>query len=98
MTIILAGLAMFCKDALGTLLVVAEANNHPVLSGGLDVGMDVCSLAWIALGVHEALTGTVTQIALLVVALSIGSLAATITGVHLGHRWMPDKRPLPSYR
>lgn len=98
MRILLAGIAMFVKDVLGTLLVVAEANNHPFLAGALDVGMDIATLAWLALGITEAVNGTVSQIAWLIVSMSIGSLAATVAGVHLGHRLMPDRRPIPAGR
>lgn len=98
MTVLLAGVAMFVKDLFATFLVVAEANNRPWIAGILDVGMDLAQFAWMALGFEAILNGDVTQIVLVLVALAVGSMAATVSGVVIGHRLMPDRRPLPAGR
>jgi hypothetical protein len=99
LTLLAAAASMAMKDVLATLLTIAEAHDRPVVAGLLDIAMDVAQVICMAIGVGEVIVHKLSWASVEVLAaMSVGSFIATFFGVRLGHRLMPDQRPLPAAR
>ena len=91
---IVAALAMFVQDVIGTVMVMSEAKNRGWLAGVLDsagwlVGITTTTIAVTALNGHD--TGKKIAVVVLV---SVANLFGTKTGQVLGHRFVKDATTL----
>ena len=85
-----AVLSMALKDALGTLLVVAEARGRSLLAGFLDAGGDAANIFVTLLGAGEIVVhGFTAQTFGILAAIMVTSFCGTVGWVRLANRWMP---------
>jgi hypothetical protein len=93
---ILAAVAMFVQDVLGTLLTQAEARNKANLSAALD------SVGWFAAIATTTLSVSTLQghdlgdkIAVLALV-SLANYVGTFAGTRIGQRFIPTEEPEPA--
>jgi hypothetical protein len=90
--IMLACVAMACKDAIYTGLVVSQARGYAVASGAFDALGDLASILVTLAGagviiVHGWTVHTVTVLA----AMCVTSFFGTIVWTRTATRWMPNQ-------
>lgn len=80
-------LAMLAKDAIGTVMVVAEARGRALLAGTLDAASDAANVVSTAFGAGEIiLHGWNGQAALILAVMMVTSFVATTVSVAYGRR------------
>lgn len=80
---------MALKDALGTLLVIAEAHGKSILAGAFDAGGDLAFVLVTLFGAGEIITHGWTWHTLeVLVVLMVTSFFGTIFWTKMGSRWV----------
>jgi hypothetical protein len=92
LSILLACVAMTCKDALGTGLTVSEAHNRAVLAGVFDATGDLAAIAVTVFGAGEVLLhGLTPHTYALLAAMTFTSFFGTLCYTKLANRLMPPE-------
>lgn len=87
MVFLYAALSMAFRDACGTLLVVAEARNRPVIAGLADATGDLATVLVTLFGAGEVLThGWNLRTGALLATIAIVSFGGTMGWTHLASR------------
>ena len=87
LSILLAVVAMACRDALSTFLTIAEARGRSVLAGALDAAGDLAGIGVTVVGAGTVITDGVTWHSVLIVAVMVvTSFAGTIAWTRIGQR------------
>jgi hypothetical protein len=87
--VLLACVAMAFKDAIGTLLVIAEARGRAVLAGVLDAAGDFAMILVTLAGAGEVIVhGWTTRTAAILAAMMVTSFFGTILWTWIGHRFV----------
>ena len=86
-----AALAMYVQDVLATVMVVAESRGRAHLAASMDTIGWLAQITTVTVSVNALLTGSLSEKAFVVLAVSAGNYAGTYSGVKLGHRLMPDE-------
>lgn len=90
--ILLACLAMTCRDALATGLTVAEAHNRAVLAGTFDASCDLASIAVTVFGAGQVLKHGITpHTVILLAGMTVTSFFGTLCYTKLANKIMPPE-------
>lgn len=89
-----AGLAMFARNLLGSMLTIAQARGRRFLAGVIDMANDLAGLASYGVGIVTVYQHGWSWISTVTVAaMMVASFAATFIGVTIGVRFRqaPDR-------
>lgn len=87
LVLVWVALAMMAKDAIGSLMVLAEARGRAVLAGGLDAASDAATIVSTAFGAGEIIVHGWNLRAVEILAVMMAtSFAATTLSVRYGRR------------
>jgi len=87
LSLLFAALAMALKDALGTMLVIAEARGKSVLAGAMDAGGDIATVLVTLFGAGEVIThGWTWHTAAVLGVIAVTSFFGTIFWTRVGSR------------
>ena|ERR1017187_6282722 len=92
-----AGVAMFLKDTLSTIVIIADAHGHQWIAAGMSIFYEIASVASLGVGALVVWqTGSVWVAILTVASICTGSALASLLGIRIGNRLMG--RPIPGAR